>query len=201
MKKMYELYPESENHLSFDSGRQALVIDDPQLDFYLKQVRLASLAHEAGKTSMIARRNVFISYSHLDAAWLNRLRLHLKPIEGESIIDLWDDTRMAAGQQWREPIRDALETARVVVLLVSANFLASDFVLEGELPALLERTNASGTTIIPIILSPSLFTYSTLGMFQSINSPDHPISDMKREEQERIFAKVAQTIIERFRAA
>jgi hypothetical protein len=201
MEKLYILYPASENYLSFDPGRQALVIDDPQLDFYLKQVRLASLARESGKTLMIERRKVLISYSHSDIKWLNRLRVHLAPIEREGAIDLWDDTRIAAGQQWKEPIRDALERARVVVLLISANFLASDFLVEGELPVLLAHAEVSGTTIIPVILSSSAFTYSAFGMFQSINSPDRPISDMEFAEQERIFAKVAQTIIEQFREA
>jgi hypothetical protein len=201
VEKLYALYPASENYLSFDSGRQALVIDDPQLDFYLKQVRLASLAREIGKTLMIERRKVFISFSRSDTKWWNRLRVHLAPIEREGAIDLWDDIRIAAGQQREETIRNALETARVVVLLISANFLASDFIVEGVLPVLLAQAEAGGTTIIPVIISSSAFTHSTLGTFQSINSPDRPTSDMESAEQERILANVAQTIIERFREA
>jgi hypothetical protein len=123
------------------------------------------------------------------------------PFEGEGTIDLWDDTRITAEQEWKDPLRDALETASVVVLLISASFLASDFMLEGLLPAALANAEASGIAIIPIILSPSLFTLSPLGRFQSINSPDRPVSDMKPEEQERVSVKVAQAIMEQFREA
>lgn len=88
----------------------------------------------------------------------------------------------------------------VAVLMVSANFLASDFIAEHELPTLLSRAKAGGTTIIPVILSPSLFSNTALGAFQSINAPSDPISDMTFSEQERIFVKVAQTIMDRFLA-
>ncbi|HEU5377748.1 MAG TPA: TIR domain-containing protein [Ktedonobacteraceae bacterium] len=193
--RLYRVYPEAENHLSFDIGRQILIIDDPQLDFYLKQVRLASLAREVGKFPLLTKRKVFISYSHSDSKWLDRLRKHLAPLEREGVLDLWDDTRISAGQQWEEVLTNAIETARVVVLLVSANFLASDFIIEGELPALLDRARASGTAIIPVILSPSLFNHTNLRMFRAINSPEHPISSMNPDEQEHMFTKVSQTIL------
>src|SRR5205823_3965869 len=147
---------------------------DPQLAFYLKRVRFSKLAKEVGKVTTLAQRKVFISYSHKDAEWLERLRVHLSPVEREGIIDLWDDTRIEAGVQWKEAIMDALETARVAVLLISADFLASDFIAEHELPTLLARAKEGGTTIIPIILSPSLFTSTDLGTFQSINAPNQP---------------------------
>lgn len=200
MERLYKNCPDSANHLFFDQIRQALVIDDPQLAFYLKKVSFSILAKEVGKVPTLAQRKVFISYSHKDAQWLERLRVHLKPVEREGIIDLWDDTKIAAGIQWKEAIMDALETARVAVLLVSADFLASDFISEHELPTLLSRANEGGTTIMPIILSPSLFSSTGLGTFQSINAPDHPISDMSFSKQELVFVRVAQTIMERFKA-
>jgi adenylate kinase family enzyme len=200
MEKLYNEHPDISHHLFFDQVRQTLVIDDPQLAFYLKKVRFSTLAKEVGKASTLAQRKVFISYSHNDTQWLERLRIHLKPVEREGIIDLWDDTKIAAGAQWKEAIMDALDTARVAILLVSADFLASDFIAEHELPTLLSRAKEAGTTIIPVILSPSLFSDTSLGTFQSINAPNHPITDMTFSMQEQIFVKIAQTIMERFRA-
>ncbi len=199
MERLYKACPDCASHLFYDQVGQALVIDDPQLGFYLKKVGFSILAKEVGKVSTLAQRKVFISYSHKDAKWLKRLRVHLKPVEREGIIDLWDDTKIAAGVQWKEAIIDALEAARVAVLLVSADFLASDFISEHELPTLLAQAKVGGTTIVPIILSPSLFSGTSLGTFQSINSPDHPISDITFSQQEQIFVNVAQIIMERFK--
>ncbi len=198
MENLYNAYPDCASHLFFDQIGQALVIDDPQLAFYLKKVRFSNLAKEVGKVSTLAQRKVFISYSHKDAEWLERLRVHLKPIERNGLIDLWDDTKIAAGVQWKEAIMDALETARVAVLLISADFLASDFIAEHELPTLLSRAKAGGSTIIPVILSPSLYSSTGLGKFQSINSPEQPISNMTFSKQEQVFVKVAQTVMKRF---
>ncbi len=77
------------------------------------------------------RTKVFISYSHRDKEWLDRLQVHLKPLERAGIIDRWDDPRIKAGERWKVKIREALATAKVVVVLLSGDFLASDFIDEG----------------------------------------------------------------------
>ncbi|HEY7415586.1 MAG TPA: toll/interleukin-1 receptor domain-containing protein [Ktedonobacteraceae bacterium] len=200
IEQLYQACPDSTNHLYFDEIRQALVIDDPQLAFYLKQSRFSTLAKEAGKLPALAQRKVFISYSHKDTRWLERLRVHLKPVEREGIIDLWDDTKIAAGILWKDAIANALETSSVAVLLISADFLASDFIAEHEMPTILARAKSGGTTVIPVILSPGLFDSTALGAFQSINASNNPVCDMTHSQQEQIFVKVAQTVMQRFKA-
>ena len=74
------------------------------------------LARELGRGPVLTHPKIFISYSHKDKRWLERLRVHLKPIERESAIELWDDTKIAVGEQWKDTIWQALEAAQVAVL-------------------------------------------------------------------------------------
>lgn len=78
-------------------------------------------------------RNVFVSYSHKDSAHLERLRVHLKPLEKLGVVDVWDDTKIKVGNDWKKEIDAALHQAAIAVLIVSADFLASDFIVDNEL--------------------------------------------------------------------
>ena len=78
LEVLYKIYSDSEKYLSIDAALQALVLDDPQLDFYLKQGRLTSLARQAGKLSLLERPKILICYSAKDAQWLERLINHLR---------------------------------------------------------------------------------------------------------------------------
>src|SRR2546430_17081777 len=89
---------------------------------------------------MSERTRVFISYSHADRRFLDRLHVFLKGLEHQGRVDWWDDTRLTPGSDWREKIREAIDTARVAVLLVSADFFASDFIGGGEVTAPLATT-------------------------------------------------------------
>lgn len=141
------------------------------------------------------RTKVFISYSHQDAEWLKRLRVHLKPLEREHRIEIWDDTRIKPGSRWKEEIEQALATTKVAVLLVSADFLASDFIAADELPPLLSAAEKEGAIVLPVILSPSRFSRTTsLSQFQAVNDPSKPLIGMAKSKQEAILVKVTEDI-------
>jgi len=106
--------------------------------------------------SLVSR--VFISYSHKDKQYLDRLQVFLRPIQREGTIDAWDDTRIKVGEDWRAEIRKALAEARVAVLLVTADFLASDFIATDELPPLLAKAEADGTVILLVIVGHCRFS-------------------------------------------
>jgi nucleoside 2-deoxyribosyltransferase len=138
------------------------------------------------------RPNVFISYSHSDAEYLDRLLVHLKPLEKEGLIDLWVDTRLRAGDRWRKEIEKALQRSTVAILLVSADFLASDFITDNELPPLLRNAEERGTRVIPLIVKPCQFTRDkSLRHFQSINDPKRALVLLPGGQQELIFDQVA----------
>ena len=149
----------------------------------------------AGKAKTPAGEKVFISYSHKDKDFLARLLVHLRPLEKKGLIDLWVDTRISAGEKWKEQIQKALAQARAAVLLVSADFLASNFIIDNELPPLLKKADEKGTVIIPVILKPCRFTREeSLSIFQSINAPETPVSGMDEHGRELVYDTIAQRI-------
>lgn len=104
-------------------------------------------------------------------------------------------THINPGDDWKQEIRTALDTAQVAVLLISANFFASDFIDENELPPLLAAAKENGVRILPVILSASRFArHPSLARFQAVNSPDRPLNDMPPAEQEKVLDRLAQTI-------
>lgn len=174
-------------------------IEHLQRDLFQHRKVLAALSDEANTVGApepprSERPLIFISYSRVDEEWLQRLRLHLKPLERTGVLDIWDDRRIEAGSRWREQIEAALKTAKAAVLLVSADYLASDYVAERELPFLLEAAHDRGMPVLPIIVSPCRFTRTPLNEFQAVNSPTSPLTGKSKQEQEQILAKVAEVI-------
>lgn len=141
------------------------------------------------------RTKVFISYSHKDSEWLERLRVHLRHLEREGRIESWDDTKINPGSRWREEIAQALAAAKVGVLLVSADFIASDFINSDELPPLLNAAEKEEVRILLLILSPSRFeSVKGLSQFQAVNDPSKPLIGLSRVEQEAVLVRLSRAI-------
>lgn len=143
----------------------------------------------------VERTRIFISYSHKDAAWQARLAVHLRPLERAGLIDPWDDTRIRSGDDWRAEITKALATARAAVLLLSADFLASDFIHGIELPALLDGAKARGLLVLPVLVGPcDLSLYPALAAIQMVNPIDRPLSAMSKADQEQCFVDLSKRL-------
>jgi len=108
----------------------------------------------SAKRSIKSKSTVSIIYSHKDEIWNNRLVNHLEVLQQEDFLDLWDDRRIGAGDHWYQEIQEAIGTASVAILLVSADFLTSKFILNEEIPRLLERREKEGMRIFPVIVEP-----------------------------------------------
>jgi len=140
-------------------------------------------------------QRIFISYCHRDSEYLDRLLVHLKPLEKEGLVDLWTDNQLRAGDLWKREIETALNRANVAVLLVSADFLASEFIINNELPPLLRNAEEKGTRIIPLILKPCRFSREeTLRQFHAINDPQKPLIQLSEGERELIYDSVSSEI-------
>jgi hypothetical protein len=139
------------------------------------------------------RKGVFISYSHKDAKWLERLRPHLPQFEDETLI--WSDKDIHPGADWRGEIQKKLATVKVAVLLVSAQFLASRFIINDELPPLLDAANKEGVIIIPVHISASRFDLKPeLSRFQSANDPRTPLMRFRGHKLEEELDRIGRTV-------
>jgi TIR domain len=141
------------------------------------------------------KAKVLISYSHRDRVWLERLQVHLAPLQREGKVDLWDDTRIRTSQRWRDEIRKAIATTKVVVPLLSADYLASDFIATNELPPLLAAARNDGAYIMPVIVSPCrLSAVPLLSEFQAVNGDLQPLVSMRRNKREELWVKLTNDI-------
>jgi hypothetical protein len=133
----------------------------------------------------------FISYSHEDAKWRERLKPFLQPLVDEGLIRVWDDTEIRPGSDWLGEIGMALESARLAVFLVTQNLHASQFVKNVELPALLEAANNRGCLIFWIPVSSTPFELSPFAKYQAAIPPNQPLDLMSVPKQNKAFTEIA----------
>jgi endonuclease G len=139
---------------------------------------------------------VFICYSQTDHEFLADLMALLTPLEQAGMIEVWcDDTRIKTDQQWHKEVKRALDSARVAVLLVSDDLLASDFFAKKELPWLLAAEQDRGLVVLPVIVRPSRFAQaSSLARFQPAIVRASPLATMSQPEQDRVWARLVHDI-------
>ncbi len=127
----------------------------------------------------------YISYSHDDRKYAERLSRHLLPAVWEELgIDFWMDNSIAAGDRWDENISGVLAQANVFVVCMSANYLASEFIYNIELPTIRKRSRLSHGLIIPVILKPCSWWgfVDDLQVIPTRNGRVVPISDWRPQE-------------------
>lgn len=139
-------------------------------------------------------KKAFISYSHSDRRWLERLLNTLSPLKTQ--FDIWSDLRIRPGDQWREEIERALADAKVAVLLVSTDFLASDFIARVELPALLQGAQDRGSRILWVPVSDCLYEGTAISSFQAVFDPKRPLDSLTKAKRQAALVAVARKITE-----
>jgi hypothetical protein len=144
------------------------------------------------------RNQVFISYSHRDAEWLERVQIALRPeFRGTNII-VWDDEKIPPGDDWEDEINEALASAKVGILLVSMHFAASDFIYEKELPIILKAAQSKELRLVWIAVGPSDYRKLGLAPYQCANDPAKPLKSLMDSEIDDSLVKIADFVRRQF---
>ncbi|MEY2633194.1 MAG: hypothetical protein RIR00_1848, partial [Pseudomonadota bacterium] len=137
---------------------------------------------------------LFICYSHQDEAWKNRITKHLD-ILGDLGISAWDDRQITAGDNWHSAIEHAIQECQIALLLISSDFLASRFIQDTEIPALLKRREKDGLRVIPLIIRPCAWArLSWLQPIQARPKDGNALSGLSMHKAEQTLADLASEI-------
>ncbi len=160
----------------------------------IDDVLLTSPNRQILMSELVTRNKVFISYSHKDQKWFDDLKIHLEPLIREQNLKVWDDTQIEPGAVWRDEIQAALATAKVAVLLVSPNFLASSFISQNELPPLLEAAKAEGVKILWIPLRASNYKVTPIEQYQATHASDRPLNNIAAGRRDQAWVDICEII-------
>jgi hypothetical protein len=125
---------------------------------------------------------IFCSYANADEAWLRKLETHLSLLKRQGLISFWYDRLIAPGTDWAKTIDTHLETASVILLLVSADFFASDYCYGIEMQRALARQEAGEARVVPILVRPVDWQDAPFAHLQVLPTDAQPLSDWGNED-------------------
>lgn len=141
------------------------------------------------------RPRVFVSYAHEDTAFARSIEKALALLVRGGKMDLWVDRHIRPGEEWEKKIFSALERSNIAVLLLSNDFLSSDFIAAKELPAIFAEKERRRLTLLPIVVRPCPYElHDDLTKFQMFNNPDAPLASLKEWEMEAELVRLAREI-------
>jgi hypothetical protein len=135
---------------------------------------------------------LFFSYSHEDEAYRLKLEKQLRVLVRQGVIRPWGFRKIGAGDDWKGQIDDHLSRAKVILLLVSPDFLASDYCYDIEMKRAMERHEARDALVIPVILRHCLWDKTPFAKLQALPTDGRPIKDWPDEDA--VFADIARGI-------
>ena len=142
-----------------------------------------------------AKPRVFVSYTPEDTPFARNIEKALALLVRSGKMDLWVDRQVRPGEEWERKIFAALERSNVAVLLLSNDFLSSEFIAARELPAIFAEKERRRLTLIPIIVRPCPFElHDDLARFEMFNNPDAPLASLKEWEMEAELVRLAREI-------
>jgi TIR domain len=148
-----------------------------------KRDQIEWLSDAPKRAAVLAGRSVFVSYAHKDERYRQRLEISLIQLQRDGLINIWHDRKILPGQEWDQEIDRNLESAEIILLLVSPDFLGSDYAYGREMLRALERHQSRSAIVIPIILRPSDWQHGPLAPLQALPSDGRPVARWSDRDQ------------------
>lgn len=166
-------------------GQQVIMV---QVNELLNGVDLEQ-EREKSLEAMAKAKAIFFSYSHEDEALRDELETHLKLLQRQGVISTWYDRKILPGSEWDHEIDHHLERAKIILLLISADFIASDYCWDNEVKRALERHELGETTVIPVLLRSCDWKGAPFGKLQGLPKNMRPIT--RWEDRDTAWTDVA----------
>src|SRR5438105_10436474 len=117
---------------------------------------------------MVSTIEIFCCYAREDQELLRNLKKHLMPLQRQGLITIWSDTDINAGATWEEEINKHLNTAHIILLLVSPDFMDSEYCYSKEMKQAMERHERGDACVIPVLLRPVRCQGAPFGKLQAL---------------------------------
>jgi TIR domain len=139
--------------------------------------------------------NIFFCYSHRDKKMLVELKKYLFVFRQRGIIHTWDDGAISPGVEWEPEIIKNIDSADIILLLVSVDFIASEYIYGKEIKRALERHETGEARLVPIILRSVPWHYAHFGKLQALPTEGRPISSRRWANKDEAYTDVAEGIV------
>ena len=159
---------------------------------------------ESGASEVMARANsrlssevrdrVFISYARDDRSWVDSFQVTLKGSLRNKPVLVWDDSQIRSGAAWRQEIERQLKTAKVALLLVTSHFLASDFIKDVELKAILDAARRDGLVVVWVLVRQCDWQASELEAFNCANDTRRPLNSLNQADLDEAMLSIARQV-------
>ena len=199
-----------QNNFGNAKGNQAVAKDGGVV--YMGEIHFHGDAQPKGAATSVSKQNqapqtltspkpgeieVFFSYSHKDEALRDQLETHLSTLKRKGVIKAWHDRQIGAGKEWAGEIDQKLETAHIILLLVSADFINSDYCMDRELTRSMQRHEAGEARVIPVILRPVDWEGILFSKLQALPKDGKPVTSWKDTDEAFLnIAKGLQSVVE-----
>ena len=142
------------------------------------------------------RLKVFVSYAHEDEPYLRALQRHLAHLKRSERIELWSDSALHAGQEWDQRIKQSLSQADIVLLLISADFMASQYIWDHELQLAIDRHQARESSVVPLFIRHCDWHNAPFGKLQGLPRDATPVGDPNNDAAWTEVAREIRRLVE-----